>query len=104
MNLLREMLMKLLFSHRAQPESVLTRMTPSERLILETVSKGKSGQIAFGCGKSRSAERRRQARGRGKLHTGRPGQLVKMSDRMYHVAKDGSFQRVAILDSRRKAA
>lgn len=29
------------------------------------------------------------------LYTGKPGDTIRMSDRSYHVAKDGSFRRLA---------
>jgi hypothetical protein len=50
----------------------------------------------WGRGKSKSAVRRRAERARGKLHTGRPGEVITMSGgREYTVAFDGSFRRQA---------
>lgn len=48
----------------------------------------------FGQGKSKSAGKRFERSMRGKLYTGKPGQVVKMSDREYYVAPDGSFRRM----------
>lgn len=51
---------------------------------------------SYGNGKSLAAIRRRFERNRGKLHAGRPGDLIEMSrGRKYRVADDGSFRRIA---------
>lgn len=46
-------------------------------------------------GNSKSAGKRRDRRAQGKLYRGRPGEHIRMSDRAYVVANDGSFRRVA---------
>lgn len=56
--------------------------------IAEMVKRGTPGN-----GMSQAAGRRWQERNRGKTYTGAPGQIVKMSNRSYTVAADGSFRR-----------
>lgn len=46
----------------------------------------------YGKGKSKSAIRRREQRQRVTLLTGKPGQTIKASDRIYIVQRDGSFR------------
>jgi hypothetical protein len=49
---------------------------------------------SYGNGLSKGACQRRSRRDSGKLYTGTPGRIIKMSDRSYSVAADGSFRRL----------
>ena len=59
----------------------------------------------YGKGRSKAAQERWEKRNKG-LHRGSPGDVVKMLDRKYAVAKDGSFRRLppAVADLPAKAA
>jgi hypothetical protein len=52
-------------------------------------------QARFAKGKSLAAQRRRVKARLGTLHTGKPGDVIEMSNARYTVAPDGRFQRRA---------
>lgn len=71
------------------------RATKAERRhnrLMEQASDGHRRR--FGRGTSKAADKRRGMRTRGKLYSGKAGDVIQMSDRCYTVTPDGSFRRL----------
>ena len=54
---------------------------------MNAIKNEKESSRRYGYGTSKSAER---------THSGKPGDVIQMSDRMYVVARDGSFRRAEV--------
>jgi hypothetical protein len=64
--------------------------------MISVNEKKKEQSRRYGHGKSKAAEQRLINAHRGQTHSGQPGDVIQMSDRIYLVAKDGSFRRAEV--------
>jgi hypothetical protein len=68
---------------------------PENSQQLELPLPGDKRGVPWGRGQSKSAIRRRRERERVKIHTGKPGEVIRIGKREYRVGGDGSLRRLA---------